>query len=158
MFDRSQLFALSPLASLAIAAVVATAGPAAAAPNGLDQLTPVDEAGYLVDDPQYKGAVFFRSPDGRSCGFFLNGPAGCDAVPIDAPPDTNQVRSSTVAPARYLTADQPTFTYAGGAQVLPEGHKISVGGTTCGIGYQGTVTCETGSHGFTIAATYGVLH
>ncbi|MEV6334730.1 hypothetical protein AB0M12_08425 [Nocardia vinacea] len=158
MFDRSQLFALSTLVPLAIAAVATAAGPAAADPNGLDQLTPVDETGYLVDDPHYRGAVFFQSPDGRNCGFFLNGPAGCDAVPIDAPPGTNQVRSSTVEAAHFVTADQTTFTYPGGAQVLPEGQKVAVGGTTCGIGYQGTVTCETGAHGFTIAATYGVLH
>ena len=158
MFDRAQLFALSTIAPLAAATLVFAAGPAAADPSGLDQLTPVDDTGYLVDDPNYKGTVFFRTPDGRECGFYLNGPAGCDAVPIDAPQGTNQVRSSTLEPAHFLTADQPTFTYPGGAQVLPEGHKVSLGGTTCGIGYQGTVTCETGPHGFTIAATYGVLH
>ncbi|WP_433203642.1 hypothetical protein ACQP1G_14490 [Nocardia sp. CA-107356] len=157
MFDRSQLIALSTIAPLAVAALVATAGPVAADPNGLDQLTPVEDTGYLVDDPNYTGTVFFRTPDGRNCGFYPNGPAGCDAVPIDAPPGTNQVRSSTMEAAHYLAAEA-TFTYPGGAQVLPEGHKVTMGGTTCGVGYQGTVTCETGPHGFTIAATYGVLH
>lgn len=154
MFDRSQLFALA-IAPLAVAAVVATAGPAAA--DGLGDLTPIEDSGYLVDDAHYKGTVFFRTPDGRNCGFYSNGPAGCDAVPMDAPPGTNQVRSSTTETAHYLTAEA-TFTYPGGAKVLPEGHRVTLGGTTCGIGYQGTVTCETGPHGFTIAATYGVLH
>ncbi|MFX0580887.1 hypothetical protein [Nocardia nepalensis] len=41
--------------------------------------------------------------------------------------------------------------------MLSEGQKVSLGGTTCGVGYQGTVTCAAGDHGFTVAATYGVL-
>jgi hypothetical protein len=57
----------------------------------------------------------------------------------------------------FRTAEA-TSTYPGGAQVPLEGHKVTLGGTTCGIGYQGAATCETEPHGFTSAATYGVLH
>lgn len=155
MFNRTHLLALPVLA----AALAITAGPAAAQTGDLDQWTPVDYRDYLATDAEHNGALFFETPDGRSCGFHWNsGPAGCDAVPIDAPPGTNQIRSSTIEPAHFVTADHPTFTHPDGARVLPEGHKITFAGTTCGVGYQGTVDCETGDHGFVLAATYSVLH
>ena len=42
--------------------------------------------------------------------------------------------------------------------VLPEGYRLENWGASCGVGYQGTVTCMTyGQHGFTISALYGEL-
>ncbi|MGW1737789.1 hypothetical protein ACWCPQ_03165 [Nocardia sp. NPDC001965] len=77
---------------------------------------------------------------------------------MDAPPGTNQVRVTGEVPAHYSASVTATFTYSGETHVLPEGHKVSLGYATCGVGLQGTVTCEILDHGFTIAATYGVLH
>ncbi len=50
---------------------------------------PVAQGRYNTPDDFY--FVFFKTPDGRSCGIGPNGgPVGCDAVPADAPPGTNQ--------------------------------------------------------------------
>ncbi|MEV3963369.1 hypothetical protein AB0M34_21140 [Nocardia sp. NPDC050193] len=156
MSDRARLFAISTIALLTTASLAATAGPADA--EGLDNLTEIDNSDYLVRSPDHAVTVFFRTPDGRSCAIHLDKLSGCDAVPADAPAGTNQVRVSGSEPARYITSDSPTFTYSGEAKVLPEGRKISLGYATCGVGFQGTVTCEILEHGFTIAANYGVLH
>lgn len=107
--------------------------------------------------PEHAGTVFFTTPDGRHCAIYWNnGPSGCDAVPIDAPEGTNQVRVGIVEAAHIVAAEEPTFTHPD-AQVLPEGHRITLENTTCGVGYQGTVSCEVGEHGFVLAATYSVL-
>lgn len=157
MLIRSKLLA-SLLLPLAAGLAVGTAGPAAAQ-SGLDDYQPVDFTRYQV--PDYPGNVYFTTPDGRSCAILYNsGPAGCDAVSMDAPAGTNQLRTSVIEPAHFLAAEEQTFTHPA-AQPLPEGHRISLQGTTCGVGYQGTVTCEIGAdnvHGFTLAATYSVLH
>ncbi|WP_330232717.1 hypothetical protein OHA40_09655 [Nocardia sp. NBC_00508] len=154
---RLPLAVLSAIASLATAAVFAT--PAVADDGSLGQLVPVDAAEYLSSDPHYRGTVFFQAPDGRDCAIYFNdGGAGCDAVPADAPQGTNQVRTSGYEIARYTVSATPTYTYPAGAKVLPEGHKITWSNATCGVGLQGTITCDVGDHGFTIAATYGVLY
>lgn len=157
MIDRSTFFALAAATPLVLGGLTATATPAAAAPGDLDPLTP-------VDNTQYRGgakdaSVFFQTPDGRNCAIFWNnGPVGCDAAPTDAPPETNQLRTSVTEAAHFRNSPEPTFTLPEGATVLPEGHKITLANATCGMGYQGAVTCEVGDHGFTLAATYSELH
>ncbi|WP_256668029.1 hypothetical protein [Nocardia cyriacigeorgica] len=150
--------ALLGLAPIALAAGVLVAGPATAQGTGLDDYTPIDASRYLVSDPALKGSAFFTTPDGRHCAIYWNnGPAGCDAVPIDAPAGSDQIRTGQFESAHFVNADEPTFTHPEAA-VLPEGHKITLGGTSCGVGYQGTVSCAAGPHGFTLAATYSALH
>ncbi|WP_336087086.1 hypothetical protein [Nocardia sp. SSK8] len=151
MSYRSMLAALSGLALALIAA-----GPATAQ-SELDDYTPLDPVDFQVPGPEHAGSVFFTTPDGRHCAIYWNnGPAGCDAVPIDAPEGSNQLRVGIVEPAHFVTAEEPGFTHPD-ARVLPEGHRITLENTTCGVGYQGTVSCEVGEHGFVLAATYSVL-
>ncbi|MGB5798358.1 MAG: hypothetical protein WBH51_21530 [Mycolicibacter algericus] len=102
--------------------------------------------------------VFFKTPDGRSCGIGPNGgPIGCDAVPMDAPAGANQtVIEVGGVPASYRRAETASFTRD--VDVLPQGYRLENWGSRCAVGYQGTVTCQGyGSHGFTISAVYGVL-
>ncbi|MEV6361856.1 hypothetical protein [Nocardia asteroides] len=142
-------------AALTVAALTG-AGPATAQ-SGMADYTPVDPAEYQVDGPEYAGSVFFTTPDGRHCAIYWNnGPAGCDAVSMDAPAGTDQLRVGIVEAARFVDADRPTFTHPD-AKVLPEGHRITRENTTCGVGYQGTVSCEAGEHGFTLSAVYSIL-
>ncbi|MFF2087913.1 hypothetical protein ACFVVM_29385 [Nocardia sp. NPDC058176] len=149
--------ALAVMSGAALVAGILAAGPAAAQ-SELDDYTPVDPNEYLVPGPEYAGSVFFTTPDGRNCAIYWNnGPAGCDAVPIDAPEGTNQLRVGILEAAHFVQSEEPTFTHPD-ALVLPEGHRITRENTTCGVGYQGTVTCEVGEHGFTLAATYAVLY
>ena len=103
------------------------------------------------------GHKFFKTPDGRHCGIGPNGgPVGCDAVPTDAPPGTNQVVVNSWGPAEYRHSDTPSFTRD--VDVLPEGYRLENWGATCAVEHQGTVHCETyDNHGFVVAATYGVL-
>ncbi|WP_228001409.1 hypothetical protein [Nocardia australiensis] len=155
MHIRSKSF-LPAMLPVAIGVAIATATPAVA-DSVLDPYTPVEFTEYQVSDSNAYGNVYFTTPDGRACGILYNsGPAGCDAVPIDAPSGSNQVRVAVIEPAHFLSAANPTFSYPN-AKILPEGHKITLQNTTCGIGYQGTVTCEVGDHAFTIAATYSEL-
>lgn len=52
---------------------------------------PLAQGRYSSPDRGDFYAAFFKTPDGRSCGISPNGgPTGCDAVPIDAPPGTNE--------------------------------------------------------------------
>ncbi|MFE3542478.1 hypothetical protein ACFXK0_05845 [Nocardia sp. NPDC059177] len=147
----------SMLAAVALTAGLFAAAAPAGAQSGLDDYTPLDPVGFQVPGPEYAGTVFFTTPDGRHCAIYWNnGPAGCDAVPIDAPAGTNQLRVGIVEPAHFVTSERPTFTHPD-ALVLPEGHKITLENTTCGVGYQGTVSCEVGEHGFVLSATYSVL-
>ncbi|WP_040793698.1 hypothetical protein [Nocardia paucivorans] len=156
MFDsgRSHIVALVPVV---LGALLSTAPVAHAQPDDLDGYTPVETADYQVPGPQYGGTVFFTTPDGRHCAIYWNnGPAGCDAVSIDAPEGTNQIRTAIDEPAHFLTSETPTFTHPE-AKLLPEGHRLSLENTTCGVGFQGTVSCAVADHGFTLAATYSVL-
>ncbi|WP_063054600.1 hypothetical protein [Nocardia salmonicida] len=148
--------ALTIISGAALAVGFLTGGQAAAQ-SGLGDYTPVDPVEYQVSDPEYAGSVFFTTPDGRHCAIYWNnGPAGCDAVPIDAPAGTDQLRVGILEAAHFVDADSPIFTHPA-AKVLPEGHRITRENTTCGVGYQGTVSCEVGEHGFTLSATYSVL-
>ncbi|AWT54105.1 hypothetical protein [Mycolicibacterium smegmatis] len=127
-------------------------------PPGADAIDsyPLAEGNFTSPTDFYH--VFFKTPDGRHCGIGPNGgPIGCDAVPADAPPGTNQtVVEYGGTPAVYRFSENPTFTRD--VDVLPEGHRLTNWGATCGVGYQGTVTCRGyGGHGFVLAANYGVL-
>lgn len=135
------------------------AAPTAAAepPPGADDID-----GYPVADGHYSSptdfyGVFFRTPDGRHCGIGPNGgPVGCDAVPMDAPAGSNQILVNSGGPASYRHSEPASFTRD--VDVLPEGHRLENWGASCGVGYQGTVTCKTyGEHGFILSSTYGVL-
>lgn len=133
--------------------------PSASRPDrnpGVDKY-PLGEGHYVLEsDP---GWIHFRTAAGTSCGI---GPVGrivgCDAVPSDAPPGTNQtVIEGSNRPAVYRKSDTPTFTRA--VDVLPEGHRLTNGATRCAVGPEDTVTCETvgGAHGFAVSRSRGVL-
>ncbi len=151
---RRQLIAFA-----AIGLVTLGAAPMAAAepPPGAYDIDdyPIAQGNYSSPTDFY--GVFFRTPDGRHCGIGPNGgPVGCDAVPIDAPAGANQTVVNSGAPASYRHSDTASFTRD--VDVLPEGHRLENWGASCGVGFQGTVTCKTyGAHGFILSSTYGVL-
>ena len=128
-------------------------------PPGADVIDgyPVAE-GFFRPGPPPNYHVYFRTPDGLFCGIGPNGgPIGCDGVPLDAPPGTNQTFLTSGAPAEYRYSPTPTFTQEG-VDVLPAGHRLENWGASCGVGHQGTVICKTyGGHGFAISSVYGVL-
>lgn len=128
-------------------------------PPGADAIDDYPVAqGFYRPGPPPNYHVFFRTPDGVSCGIGPNGgPIGCDWVPMDAPPGTNQTFLTSGGPAEYRHSPTPTFTREG-VDVLPAGYRLENWGASCGVGHQGTVTCKTyGDHGFTISAVYGEL-
>ncbi len=144
--------------AVAIVGLALSATPAAGAdpPPGDDiRSYPIATGNYTTPDDFY--FVFFKTPDGRSCGIGPNGgPVGCDTVPANAPPDTNQTVVNSWAPAEYRHSDTASFTRD--VDVLPEGQRLENWGATCAVGQQGTVRCETyNNHGFVLASTYGVL-
>ncbi|OBB38205.1 hypothetical protein [Mycobacterium sp. 852002-51961_SCH5331710] len=140
-------------------ALSAEAVAAAEPPPGADEIDgyPVAQ-GFYRPGPPPNYHVFFRTPDGVFCGIGPNGgPIGCDWVPMDAPPGTNQTFLTSGGPAEYRHSPTPTFTREG-VDVLPAGYRLENWGASCGVGHQGTVTCKTyGDHGFTISAVYGEL-
>ena len=96
--------------SAIVTVMLVSAAPATAGPGG-DDAPPVEDldvyplaVGQEAGDygalspgqPNFWGYwLFFKTPDGRSCGLAPNsGPIGCDAVPADAPPGTNQTYAS----------------------------------------------------------------
>jgi hypothetical protein len=138
----------------------------AAAPAAGAQPAPADDIrDYPVAQGRYQNFdtpgdfyfVYFKTPDGRSCGIGPNGgPVGCDAVPADAPPDTNQTIVNSWAPAEYRHSDTATFTRD--VDVLPVGYRLENWGATCAIEDEGLVRCETyNQHGFFLATDYGEL-
>lgn len=152
MLFRTALFA-------AILGLACAPSAAADPPPGADVIDsyPLATGHFTSNGPNDFYGVFFKTPDGRHCGIGPNGgPVGCDAVPSDAPAGTNQTVVNSWGPATYQHSDTPTFTRD--VDVLPEGHRLENWGASCGVGYQGTVTCKTyGSHGFVLSSTYGVL-
>lgn len=149
-------FTALPGIVVALLALTGTPSAGAEPPAGADAIDsyPVAEGNYTTADDFY--GVFFKTPDGRACGIGPNGgPVGCDAVPIDTP-GVNQTVVRPGVPARYQHSDTPSFTRD--VDVLPEGHRLENWGASCGVGYQGTVTCKTyGGHGFILSSTYSVL-
>jgi hypothetical protein len=144
--------------SLGLLALGGATTPAAAA-----QPPPQDDIrGYPIaignfTSPQDFYYVFFKTPDGRSCGIGPNGgPVGCDAVPDDAPAGTNQTVVNSWGPAEYRHSDTPTFTRD--VDVLPAGYRLENWGATCAVDDKGGVRCETyGNHGFAVSPDDGEL-
>lgn len=149
---------LAAVPGIAVALFALTSAPAAGAdsPAAADEIDkyPNAEGNYTTADDFY--GVFFKTPDGRACGIGPNGgPVGCDAVPYQTP-DVNQTVVVPGTPATYRYSETPSFTRD--VDVVPEGHRLSYLGASCGVGYQGTVTCKTyGHHGFILSSTYSVL-
>jgi hypothetical protein len=147
--------ALSGMAITATAAAAAHADDATPPPDDLDGY-PMASGNYQSSPPSY-GWVFFTTPDGRSCGIEPNGGGvGCDAVPSDAPPGTNQTFADAADPAQYRFSDTLTFTRD--APVLPAGERVQTMGGVCAVDLQGAVHCATqGNHGFILSTDTGVL-
>jgi hypothetical protein len=135
----------------------------AAAPAAAAQPGPDDEIrGYPIATGNYTTSqdfyfVYFKTPDGRSCGIGPNGgPVGCDAVPRDAPAGTNQTVVNSWAPAEYRHSDTASFTRD--VDVLPQGYRLENWGATCAVDHQGAVMCETyNDHGFSVSEDDGQL-
>ena len=79
--------------AVGLVACLLASAPAAAAdpPPDADDIDtyPVAQGRFTTPTDFYW--VYFRTPDGRSCGIGPNGgPVGCDTVPLDAPAETKQ--------------------------------------------------------------------
>ena len=157
------------------AAALLAAAPALADPPG-PQPWPVADGHYTsTGDP---GWIYFLSPQGYGgardgvavaqfgCGIGPGGTVGCDVVPDpvqigDAPATVvptgaNQTIASAQEAGRYVHSDRLTFTRD--VDVLPAGHELVNGGASCQVGYQGSVTCQVGDHGFTNYNISGTTH
>ena len=146
---------LGGLAISGATAVAAQGDDAGPPPDDLNSF-PLASGNYMSSGSPY-GWVFFTTPDGRSCGMAPNGGGvGCDAVPSDAPPGTNQTFADAAGPAQYRFSDTPIFTRD--APVLPAGQRVQTMGGVCAVDVQGAVHCSTqGNHGFILATITGVL-
>ena len=136
----------------------------AVAAHADDTIPPADDlnsfplaSGNYQSSPPYYGWVFFTTPDGRSCFIEPNGGGvGCAAVPLNAPPGTNQTFADAAGPAQYRFSDTPIFTPD--ASVLPAGQRVQTMGGVCAVDLQGAVHCATqGNHGFILSTDTGVL-
>lgn len=164
------MFALRLIGAMALAGALCAAAPAVAEPY------PVADGHYTsAVDP---GWVFFLSPPGFGgvrngqavnqfgCGIGPDGTVGCDVVPdpdnveYDArtvvPPDADQTVATPQQPGEYRHSDALTFTRD--VDVLPEGHQLVNGPAYCLVGFQGSVSCSTGAHGFTHYSIFGITH
>lgn len=153
------LYRLATAVAAGALALVAAPSAGAQPPSGADDIDsyPSARGSFSSSAPGDFYWIFFKTPDGRHCGIGPNGgPVGCDAVPTDAPAGTNQTVVNSWGPADYQHSDDARFTRD--VDVLPEGQRLENWGASCGVGYQGTVTCKTyGQHGFVLSATYGAL-
>ena len=164
------MLALRLIGAMALAGALCAAAPAAAEPY------PVADGHYTsAADP---GWIFFLSPPGYGgvrngqavnqfgCGIGPDGTVGCDAVPDPdnagydprsvVPPGTNQTVAAPDLPGEYRHSDTLTFTRD--VDVLPEGHQLVNGPAYCLVGFQGSVSCSTGAHGFTHYSIFGNTH
>ena len=164
------MFALRLIGAMALAGALCAAAPAVAEPY------PVADGHYTsAADP---GWIFFLSPPGYGgvrngqavnqfgCGIGPDGTVGCDVVPdpdnvdYDArtvvPPDADQTVATPQQPGEYRHSDALTFTRD--VDVLPEGHQLVNGPAYCLVGFQGSVSCSTGAHGFTHYSIFGNTH
>ncbi|ARG71037.1 hypothetical protein B1T47_20645 [Mycobacterium kansasii] len=152
---------------------VISVAPAVAGPPGDDNPSPRDDLDrYPLAAGLYEGVygsltpqtpnfwgywLYFKTPGGWSCGLAPNGgPIGCDMVPADAPPGTNQTFADAAHPAGYRQSNTATFTRD--VPVLPAGQRVQTVGASCAIDDTGAVHCQTeGNHGFILSASHGVL-
>ena len=142
---------------------MAISGATAVAAHADDTIPPADDlnslplaSGNYQSSPPYYGWVFFTTPDGRSCFIEPNGGGfGCDFVPSDAPPGTNQTFAGAAGPAQYRFSDTPIFTPD--AAVLPAGQRVQTMGGVCAVDLQGAVHCALRDHGFILSTDTGVL-
>ncbi len=142
------------LAGLGGAVISAVPAAAAPPPDDIDSY-PLAHGNYTT--PGNYGWIYFKTPGGWGCGIGPNGgPVGCDAVPSDAPPDTNQTYAIIFAPAEYRHSDTASFTHK--VDVLPLGQRLQSLGGACALDHQGAVHCQTGGgHGFILSTDQGVL-
>lgn len=157
---RSWKFALlAGVGTLAVSVAPAVAAPADDSPPPVDEIDqyPLAEGSYTNSGSGYFSWIYFRTPDGRSCGIAPNGgPVGCDAVPSDAPAGTNQTVATAWSPAAYRYSDTATFTRD--FPVLPAGRRVQTIGAACAVDNQGAVHCQTeGNHGFILSVDHGTL-
>ena len=146
---------LGGLATSVATAVAAQGDNTGPPPDDLN-VFPLASGNYTSSGSSY-GWVLFTTPDGRSCGMAPNGGGvGCDAVPSDAPPGTNQTFADAAGPAQYRFSGTPIFT--GDAPVLPACQRVRTMGGVCAVDLQGAVHCTTeGNHGFILDTITGVL-
>ena len=146
---------LGGLATSVATAVAAQGDDTDPAPDDLNSF-PLASGNYMGSGSSY-GWVFFTTPDGRPCGIAPNGGGvGCDAVPSDAPPGTNQTFADAAGPAQYRFAKASIFTRD--APVLSAGQRVQTMGGVCAVDLQGAVHYTTeGNHGFILATITGVL-
>jgi hypothetical protein len=57
--------------------------------------------------------------------------------------------------AATSSASQPRQTFSRDVDILPEGHRLVNGDARCAMGYQGSLSCHTGEHGFAFASIWG---
>lgn len=150
------------LVTLGLGGLLFLTGPAYATPPdnpppGNDDVWdyPVAQGNYTTSTDFYW--VFFKTPDGRSCGIGPNGgPVGCDAVGSDAPAGANQTYVISWGPAEYRRSEKKLFTRD--VDVLPAGQRLQNNGADCAVDYQGAVHCETyGGHGFILSTEKSVF-
>jgi hypothetical protein len=100
------------------------------------------------------------------CGIGPDGTVGCDAVPdpvqmgtappVVVPPGANQVIATPGNPAEFRHSDTLTFTR--NVDMLRSGYQLVNGEASCHVGWQGSVSCTTGIHGFTQYSYDAYLH
>jgi len=137
-------------------------------PYGKDY--PLAEGNYTTEaDP---GWVYFVVDFGGKpsdyhdyfgCGIGPDGRVGCDRVPnpdeypsLNAtypPPGANQTVATSAEAASYRFSLTPTFSRE--VDVLPEGRQLENGGAKCRRGYQGSMSCWSGEHGFVLSTVWG---
>jgi hypothetical protein len=115
---------------------------------------------YFVVDFGGKPADYH---DYFGCGIGPDGTVGCDRVPDPyrypslaatyPPPGTNQTVATVWEAASYRFSLTPTFSRQ--VDVLPEGGMLVNGGAKCKRGYQGSMSCRTGEHGFMLKTVSG---
>lgn len=134
-----------------------------------------DDANVDARDFQIGDKYYFQSPSGNiMCGFINdnNFGTGCQmehvsVVPVELPdcgtrPDRAVAAMVTGGAAKFLCLNQGVFvgipqgdtspgTHKGGGKVLEYGQTIIVRGTAC-TSTQAGVRCDSGGHGFFVAA------
>ena len=161
---------IAALIGMSVVALAMTpqAGAEPPVPEGPDY--PLAEGNYTTEaDP---GWVYFVVDFGGKpadhhdyfgCGIGPDGTIGCDRVPNPGaypsafatypPPGANQTVATAAEPASYRFSLTPTFSRE--VDVLPEGRQLENGGAKCRRGYQGSMSCRTGQHGFVLSTVRG---